>query len=141
MCKLFFKYTLKYNFLIIYSCPSNSGSFGGFCSSNCSCSGGLTCQNSICRLLYLKLVFSIHFIPIYLVCKLPSEFSLLWKVLFINLFMFRRFGLSKRKLQVIWNKLFWLKFYIIFFSAVPLIQGFLKGFVQQIAHVPEAWLV
>ncbi len=35
--------------LLLLSCPSDSGSFKGFCSTNCTCSGGLTCQNGFCR--------------------------------------------------------------------------------------------
>ncbi len=60
--------------------------------------------------------------------KLSNMSKLFWRVLFINLFMFRRFGLSKWKLQVIWNKLFWLKLLCYFFFSCPADSGFFKGF-------------
>jgi hypothetical protein len=38
-------------------CPANSGSFGGFCSSGCSCSNQYECLNGTCGYIrFLKLI-------------------------------------------------------------------------------------
>jgi hypothetical protein len=38
--------------ILSFRCPSNSGSFGGFCSSSCSCSSPYECQNGKCGFLF-----------------------------------------------------------------------------------------
>ena len=45
-------YLKEFNEKFNFRCPANSGTFEGFCSSGCLCSGQYECQNGTCGFIY-----------------------------------------------------------------------------------------